>query len=274
MPGRRLTGADRRQIAAGLAQGLDYAGIARCLGRPASTVSREVARNGGPGRYRADLAQLATTHRARRSLRPQATTKRAVERGGPDPDAAAAFMADLAAVLVETGMPRTAAGVMACLFTSETGSRTAAELAQSLRVSAATISQAVGLLQQHGLIRRDRDGRSRRYRYSLDENAGLHSAVIGVRANQRFAGTALRGAEIFGTDTAVGIRLASAGRFLELLGDDILRAAERHWLATVGAGTYSGRTATSAEETADRVPAEHRIDRQAAEDNGQIVVRL
>nr|WP_308102897.1 MULTISPECIES: helix-turn-helix domain-containing protein [unclassified Nocardia] len=274
MPGRRLTGADRRQIAAGLAQGLDYAGIARCLGRPASTVSREVARNGGPGRYRADLAQLATTHRARRSPRPQATTKRAVERGGPDPDAAAAYMADLAAILVETGMPRTAAGVMACLFTSETSSRTAAELAQYLRVSAATISKAVGLLQQHGLIRRDRDGRSRRHRYSLDENAGLHSAVIGVRANQRFASTALRGAEIFGTDTTVGIRLASAGRFLELLGDDILRAAEKHWLATVGAGTDSGRTATSAEETADRVPAEHGIDGQAAEDNGQIVVRL
>jgi DNA-binding transcriptional ArsR family regulator len=151
------------------------------------------------------------------------------ERGSPDPDAAAAFTSDLTAALIETGMPRTAAGVMAGLFTSETGSHTAAELAQHLRVSAATISHAVGLLQQHGLIRRGRDDRSRRHRYSLDDNAGVHSAVVGVRANQRLATTALRGADVFGTDTAVGARLASAGRFLEEFGDEVLRGAEKHW---------------------------------------------
>lgn len=77
-------------------------------------------------------------------------------------------MADLTAALIETGMPSTAAGVMACLFTSETGSRTAAELARHLQVSAATISHAVGLLHQHGLIRRGRDSQSRRHRYFLD----------------------------------------------------------------------------------------------------------
>jgi len=87
MPGRRLTRADRRQIAAGLEQGLDYAAIARRLGRPTSTVSREVARNGGPGRYRADLAHLATTHRARRTLRPPQAT------GHTAPDAPAAYTA-------------------------------------------------------------------------------------------------------------------------------------------------------------------------------------
>jgi DNA-binding transcriptional ArsR family regulator len=125
---------------------------------------------------------------------------------------------------------------MACLLTSETGSRTATELAQHLQVSAATISHAVGLLQQHGLIRRSRDGQSRRHRYFLDENAGLRSAVVGVRANQRLATTALRGANVFGTNTAVGTRLAIAGRFLEQLGNDILRAAEKHWRATAGAG--------------------------------------
>nr|WP_312865079.1 helix-turn-helix domain-containing protein [Saccharothrix tamanrassetensis] len=145
-------------------------------------------------------------------------------------------MADLTAAIIGTGMPRTAAGVMACLFTSETGSRTAAELAQHLQVSAATISHAVGLLHQHGLIRRGRDSHSRRHRYFLDDNAGLRSAVVGARANQRFSTTALRGADLFGTDTAVGTRLATAGRFLEQLGNDILRAAEKHWRATA-AGT-------------------------------------
>ncbi|GIF67328.1 MarR family transcriptional regulator [Asanoa ishikariensis] len=214
----------------GLAQGLDYAAIARRLDRPTSTVSREVGRNGGPGRYRSDLAHLATTHRARR--RPPAAVRRAGEHSGADPDAAAAYIADLTAVLVETGMPRTAAGVMACLFTSDSASRTAAELAQHLRVSAATISHAVGLLHKHGLIRRDRDGQSRRHRYFLDESAGLRSAVVGVRANQRLATTALRGADVYGSDTAVGTRLAAAGQFLEQLGNDILRLTEKHWRAT------------------------------------------
>ncbi|NUT46387.1 MAG: helix-turn-helix domain-containing protein, partial [Saccharothrix sp.] len=51
MPGGRLTDEDRRDIAAGLALGLGYAEIARRLGRPTSTVTREVIRNGGPGDY-------------------------------------------------------------------------------------------------------------------------------------------------------------------------------------------------------------------------------
>jgi DNA-binding transcriptional ArsR family regulator len=235
MPGRRLTRAERQQIAAGLAQGLDHAAIGRRLGRPTSTVSREVARNGGPGRYRAELAQLATTHRARRRPRPPAA-QRISEYSGPDPDVTAVFMTDFTAALIETGLPRTAAGVMACLFTSEIGSCTAAELARHLQVSAATISLAVSLLEEQALIRRGRDDQSRRHRYFVDEGAGFRSAVVGVRANQRLAATALRGADIFGADTVAGARLAMAGRFLELLGNDIIRSAEQHWRATVGKG--------------------------------------
>ena len=75
MPGRRLTIADRQRIAAGLAQGRDFTEIAGDLGRPTSTVSREVARNGGPGRYRAELAELATVRRGRR--RPYAPAREA-----------------------------------------------------------------------------------------------------------------------------------------------------------------------------------------------------
>ncbi|SDZ47368.1 MarR family protein [Saccharopolyspora shandongensis] len=233
MPGRRLTGADRRQISGGLAQGLDYAEIARRLGRPTSTVMREVARNGGPGRYSAELAQLATIHRARRRPRP-AAAQRISEDSGPDPHMTAAFMAEFTAALIETGLPRTAAGVLACLFASETGSCTAAELAQRLQVSAATISHAVGLLEKQALIRRGRDDRGRRHRYFIDDDAGVRSAVVGVRANQRLAATALRGADMFGADTDAGARLAMTGRLLEQIGNDIIRSAQRHWRAATG----------------------------------------
>ncbi|MEU5301052.1 helix-turn-helix domain-containing protein [Streptomyces noursei] len=108
MPGRRLTRAERQQIAAGLAQRLNCADIARRLDRPTSTVSREVARNGGPARYHAELAQFATSHRARRRPQPPASAQRTIEHLGPDPDATAAFVTDLTAALVQTGLPRTA----------------------------------------------------------------------------------------------------------------------------------------------------------------------
>ncbi|SHM70104.1 helix-turn-helix domain-containing protein [Streptomyces yunnanensis] len=232
MPGRRLTGAERQQIAGGLAQGLNYAAIARQLGRPTSTVMREVARNGGPGRYRAELAQLATTHRARRKPRP--TAVRAGEHSGPDPDATAAFMAEFTVALVEAGLPRTAAGVLACLLVSESGSCTAVELTRRLRVSPATISHAVALLEKQALIHRGRDGRCRRHRYFLADDAGFRSAVVGVHVNQRLAATALRGADVFGADSVAGARLAATGRFLEQLGNDLIRSATRYWHATAG----------------------------------------
>ncbi|MBN6050808.1 helix-turn-helix domain-containing protein, partial [Nonomuraea sp. RK-328] len=66
MPGGRLTQPERRRIAAGLAEGLSYSEIARSLRRPTSTVTREIARNGGPSGYQPDRAHLATERRARR----------------------------------------------------------------------------------------------------------------------------------------------------------------------------------------------------------------
>lgn len=52
--------------------------------------------------------------------------------------------------------------------------------------------------------------------------------MAGFRANQRLAMKALRGAGLFGAGTAVGARLATVGHFPERLGDDLLRAAEKH----------------------------------------------
>ncbi|MFD0479385.1 helix-turn-helix domain-containing protein [Nonomuraea thailandensis] len=66
MPGGRLSQRDRHRIAAGLTDGLSYAEIARRLGRSTSTISREIGRNGGPGRYRPEQAHRATERRARR----------------------------------------------------------------------------------------------------------------------------------------------------------------------------------------------------------------
>jgi transposase, IS30 family len=69
MPGRRLSLAEREEIAAGRAAAEPLRVIARRLGRAPSTVSREVARNPSPSprRYRAFPAHIAAVGRARRS---------------------------------------------------------------------------------------------------------------------------------------------------------------------------------------------------------------
>jgi transposase, IS30 family len=58
--------AEREEIALGVAEGRSLRQIAAGLGRPPSTVSREVARNGVRGRYRALAAQAQADFRARR----------------------------------------------------------------------------------------------------------------------------------------------------------------------------------------------------------------
>ena len=64
-----LTLAEREEISRGLATGDSLRTIAARLGRSASTVCREVSRNGGRGRYRAAKAEEWTWKRARRPRR-------------------------------------------------------------------------------------------------------------------------------------------------------------------------------------------------------------
>lgn len=65
-PPGSLTPVDRETIRAGLAAGDSLAAIARVLGRPTSTVSREVLRNGGRVSYQAWAAERQARERARR----------------------------------------------------------------------------------------------------------------------------------------------------------------------------------------------------------------
>jgi IS30 family transposase len=63
---RSLTAAEREEISRGVAAGDSSRAIAKRLGRAPSTVSRELARNGGRSRYRAQRADAAADRRAAR----------------------------------------------------------------------------------------------------------------------------------------------------------------------------------------------------------------
>ena len=70
----RLSEREREQISRGLVASRSYREIAAELGRPPSTVSREVARNGGRGRYRCVRAEARALHQSRRPKRSKLAT--------------------------------------------------------------------------------------------------------------------------------------------------------------------------------------------------------
>ncbi|MFJ3585864.1 helix-turn-helix domain-containing protein [Streptomyces sp. NPDC090127] len=225
MPGGRLTQQERQQIALGLADGLAYAEIARRLDRPTSTVTREVMRNGGPSSYRADLAHRATEHRAHRR-RPASPRGAAAppQPYGRDAEAVRAYEEQFTTLLMQQGLPKMMSGVLTCLFTTDSGSLTAAELVQRLQVSPASISKAITFLESQGLVRRERDDR-RRERYAVDADVWYQSMVAAARANTQFAETARQGVGILGADTPAAARLESIARFMDFVGESIARAA-------------------------------------------------
>ena len=63
---RQLALAEREEVSRALQGGASYRAIARSLGRAASSVSREVNRNGGRGQYRACRADEAADRKGRR----------------------------------------------------------------------------------------------------------------------------------------------------------------------------------------------------------------
>jgi predicted transcriptional regulator len=222
MPGGRLTVEDRRQVAAGLSQGLKLAEIARRLSRPTSTVSREVARNGGPRDYRADSAIRATRRRASRAKAARTRSARtAPAADGRDPALVRDFVDRFATLIARTGVPRMTARVLTSLLASDAGAATAAELVDRLGVSPASISKAVGHLEELELVRRERDPRGRRERYLVEADPWSRSWAASSRKHVTWADAAAEGVEIFGADSPAGARLGDLGRFFQQLADDM-----------------------------------------------------
>ncbi|TCC57523.1 MarR family transcriptional regulator [Kribbella pittospori] len=218
MPGGRLTHDDRREIASGLAAGLGYAEIARQLDRPTSTISREVARNGGARGYRADHAHYSTASRARRSAG-KATNHADLQSGGDHQ--VRDFIERFATMMVEGGLPRMASRVLARLYTSDSRSLTAADLVRELRVSPASISTAVGYLEQVGMVHREPDPQRRLQHYVIADDVWLQAWKVSARTNLNWAETATEGAALLGPDTPAGERLTHMADFFHRLGEDM-----------------------------------------------------
>ena len=220
----RLTLDDRKLIASGLREGLDYAEIARRLGRPTSTITREVARNGGAHDYGPETAHEAARRRAARGTSPR-RDRAAVPAHGRDPAAVRRFVDEFSALMTQTGVPRMPSRVLSCLFATDSGQLTAGEIAAFLKVSPASVSKAVGYLEGLGLLRRERIADSKRERYCVDDDVWIKAWAVSADTNAQWAAAAADGARTLGSDTSAGVRVAQMGRFFAQLGDDMAGVA-------------------------------------------------
>ncbi|MFD3585995.1 helix-turn-helix domain-containing protein [Streptomyces sp. NPDC058683] len=227
MPGGRLTQQERQQIALGLADGLAYAEIARRLDRPTSTVTREVLRNGGPTDYRADLAHRATERRAhRRGQAAPRGTAAPLPAHGRDPEAVRAYEETLTTVMMASGMTTMPARVMASITLTDTGSLTASELVERLKVSPASVSKAIAFLESQGLARREQ-GEGRRERYIVDDDIWYQSMMASARSTAQMVEIARQGVGVLVPGTPAATRLENVARFLDFVSESIARAAEQ-----------------------------------------------
>jgi len=233
MPGGRLTQQERQRIALGLADDLAYAEIARGLGRPTSTITREVLRNGGPTAYRADLAQRSADRLSRRRGRTspggQAARRGPAASPGPygrDAEAVRDYEEAFTTVLMQSGLPKMTSRVLACLYTTDAASITAAELVRHLQVSPASVSKAITQLESQNLVRRER-GEGRRERYVVDNDVWYQAMIASAKSTAQLVEIARQGAGILGAGTPAAARLENIARFLDFVGENTARAAEQ-----------------------------------------------
>ena len=123
-------------------------------------------------------------------------------------------------------MPKMMARVLACLYTTDSGSLTASELVQRLQVSPASISKAIAFLESQGLVRRERDER-RRERYVVDDDVWYQSMIASARSTAQLVETARQGVAVLGPGTPAAARLENIARFLDFVSESITRAAEQ-----------------------------------------------
>lgn len=138
-----------------------------------------------------------------------------------DPEALLRFIERFTSVLVAVGFPPMPARVLTALLITDSGRLTAAELADSLRISRAAVSGGVRYLIQLGLISRERDPGSRRDYYWLPDDIWNHVIRMRDQVMLRWAAMSREGAELLGPGTPAGARLAEQAEYFDYVVKEI-----------------------------------------------------
>ena len=145
-----------------------------------------------------------------------------------DEDAVARFVERFALTFSEAGVPRMPARVFSALLVADEGRRTAAELAETLKVSPAAVSNAVRYLTQVGLVAREREPGERRDHYRIHGGDTWYEVTIRRDAMLvRWQEDLREGIEAVGADTPAGKRLEETRRFYQFVHEETPRLLER-----------------------------------------------
>jgi predicted transcriptional regulator len=137
------------------------------------------------------------------------------------------FVERFAANLEQAGFPRMPARVFVALLSTDSGSLTAAQLAERMQASPAAISGAVRYLVQVNLIAREREPGSRRDRYRVYDDAWYEAVVRRERLLTLWEDSARDGVAALGPDTPAGERMAETLAFFEFLREEMPAVLER-----------------------------------------------
>lgn len=147
--------------------------------------------------------------------------------GGRDDEAVMRFVERFALTFSEAGVPRMPARVFVALLASDDGRRTAAELAETLRVSPAAVSNAVRYLQQVRLVAREREPGERRDHYRVHDDTWYEVVTQRDEMLMRWQGDLREGIEAVGASTRAGKRLEETRRFYQFLHDELPTLMEK-----------------------------------------------
>ena len=138
------------------------------------------------------------------------------------------FVERFALAFSEAGVPRMPARVFVALLVADDGRRTAAELAEVLRVSPAAVSNAVRYLQQVKLVERERVPGERRDHYRVFADTWYEVVMRRDEMLARWQEDLREGIEAVGPETPAGVRLEETRRFYQFVHEE-LPAFMRKW---------------------------------------------
>ncbi|HUC23754.1 MAG TPA: MarR family transcriptional regulator [Streptosporangiaceae bacterium] len=146
------------------------------------------------------------------------------ESGAPasrDPVAVRGFIERFTAQLTQAGFPRTPARIFVALLTSDSSKLTAAELAELLQASPASISGGVRYLIQVGLVAAEGEPGSRRQHYWMSERVWQDIVRLRDRQFTRWAAELQEGVRILGADSPAGARMANTIGYFEFISSEM-----------------------------------------------------
>jgi DNA-binding transcriptional regulator GbsR (MarR family) len=138
-----------------------------------------------------------------------------------DPVAVRAFIERFTALLTLSGFPRTPARIFVAMLTSDSSRLTAAELAELLQASPASVSGGARYLLQVGLITAEGEPGSRRLHYRMSED--VWPDVIRMRDRQFtiWAAQLRDGVNVLGSDSPAGTRMAQTVSYFEFISSEM-----------------------------------------------------